>query len=354
MFFTLHPERKIGYKKLSEADLGLGETSHQTHIGLYEQKGMLSFLKNEDTTNAILIYNNYCDILPCDFDRIENPDGSFRSPKIRLGSVQENTIVRKIREFAKQNPKRNYYLIWFGLDDNELLFWLLDDASSDYVRINSFFPSEDKVYDDTQINFTSVIQFIENKINELSINLQEDLEIISQTLNISERYKSFDIEKAQKKYRETGRTGEELINIYLESQKSANQISSFEWVNKSRESGKPFDFIVYRAQNEESYIDVKSTQFKFEQPLLFSDNEINFIETLPESKYSVYRVYALREELKKFRKCCQCFDYMSNLNRKIIAFDNDVQAVSAKVRGIKIAVEPTKTAFKQISADIQL
>ena len=42
MFFTLHPERKIGYKKLSEADLGLSLDSHQTHIGLYERKNMLS------------------------------------------------------------------------------------------------------------------------------------------------------------------------------------------------------------------------------------------------------------------------------------------------------------------------
>ena len=354
MFFTLHPERKIGYKKLSEADLGFGETSHQTHIGLYEQKGMLSFLKNEDTTNAILIYNNYCDILLCDFDRIENPDGSFRSPKIRLGTVEENTIVRKIREFAAQNPNRNYYLIWFGLDDNELLFWLLDDVSSDYVKINSFFPSEDKVYDETQINFASIISFIENKINELSINLQEDLEIVSQTLNISDRYKSFDIEKAQKRYKETGRSGEELINVYLEKQKSENQISSFEWVNKSRESGKPFDFIVCSTIGDECYVDVKSTQFKFQQPLLFSDSEIDFIKTLPESKYAVYRVYALRDELKKFRKCCQCFDYMSELNQKIETFDNEVKTLFAKVRGIKIAVEPTKNAFKQISADIQL
>jgi hypothetical protein len=354
MFFTLHPERKIGYKKLSEADLGLGETSHQTHIGLYEKKGMLSFLKNEDTTNAILIYNNYCDILPCDFDRIENPDGSFRSPKIRLGAADENTIVRKIREFAAQNPNRNYYLIWFGLDDNVLLFWLLDNASSDYDKIHSFFPSEDTVYDETQINFTSVISFIENKIDELSINLQEDLEIVSQTLNISDRYKSFDIEKAQKRYKETGRSGEELINIYLEKQKSENQISSFEWVNRSRESGKPFDFIVYSTIDDECYVDVKSTQFKFEQPLLFSDNEIDFIKTLPESRYSVYRVYALRDEFKKFRKCCQCFDYMYDLNQKIIIFDNEIQKVSAKLRGIKIAVEPTEKAFKQISADIQL
>ena len=75
MFFTLHSEHKIGYKKLSDADLGLTEgSSHQTHIGLYERKNMLSFLRNEDTTTAILIYNDYFDVLKCNFERIQNPD----------------------------------------------------------------------------------------------------------------------------------------------------------------------------------------------------------------------------------------------------------------------------------------
>lgn len=354
MFFTLQSEHKIGYKKLSEADLGLNDTSHQTHIGLYGQKDMLSFLRNEDSTNAILIYNNYCDILPCDFDRIENPDGSFRSPKIRLGSADENTVVRKIREFASQNPKRTYYLIWFGLDNNELLFWLLDDSSTDYAKIKNFFPTDNTVYDEAEINFTPVINFIESKIDELSIGLQEDLEIIGQTMSISDKYKAFDVEKAQKRFKEIGRKGEELINDYLEKQKQARKIVSFEWVNKSRESGKPFDFIVCPSSSEEKFVDVKSTQFKFEQPLLFSDSEIRFIKTISESKYSVFRVYSLRDELKKFRKCCQCYDYMSNLDIKIETFSNDIQTASAKVRDIKIAIEPTKTAFRQISEDILL
>lgn len=34
MFFNIHEEKKIGLKKLSEADLGKKETSNQTDIGL--------------------------------------------------------------------------------------------------------------------------------------------------------------------------------------------------------------------------------------------------------------------------------------------------------------------------------
>ena len=34
MFFEVHSEKKIGFKKLSPNDLGLKESGHQTHIGL--------------------------------------------------------------------------------------------------------------------------------------------------------------------------------------------------------------------------------------------------------------------------------------------------------------------------------
>lgn len=355
MFFTLHSEHKIGYKKLSDADLGLTEgSSHQTHIGLYERKNMLSFLRNEDTTTAILIYNDYFDVLKCNFERIQNPDGTYRSPKISLGEKDENTVVRKMREFAKLNPKKDYYLVWFALKNNELLFWLIDNSSSDYAKLKDFFPNENTVYDTSEIIFAPLIKFIESKIDELSIGLQEDLEIISQTSTKSEKYRSIDIEKAQKRFKVTGRTGEELINEYLEMQKTEKLISEFEWVNKSRESGKPFDFVVNPATTEEKYIDVKTTQFRFEQSLMFSDGEIDFINTIDETRYAVYRVFSLREDTHKFRKCFECFNYMKNLESKISDFKKEIQSASSNVRGIKIAVPPTSWVFKQISAEILL
>lgn len=356
MFFTLHSEHKIGYKKLSDADLGLTEgSSHQTHIGLYERKNMLSFLRNEDTTTAILIYNNYFDILKCNFERIQNPDGTYRSPKISLGDKDENTVVRKMREFAKLNPKRDYYLVWFALENNELLFWLIDNSSSDYAKLKEFLPTENTVYDTSEIMFAPLIKFIESKIDELSIGLQEDLEIASQTSAKSEKYRTLDIEKAQERFKITGRTGEELINEYLEMQKSKNKISDFEWVNKNSESGKPFDFVINpAAAGEEKYIDVKTTQFKFEQPLMFSDGEIDFINTIDETRYSVYRVFSLREDTHKFRECFECFDYMKNLEAKIFNFKTEIQSTASNVRGIKLAVPPTSLVFKQISADILL
>ncbi|MCH5178080.1 MAG: DUF3883 domain-containing protein [Prevotellaceae bacterium] len=348
MFFTINSERKIGYKKLSRADLGLSPTSHQTHIGLYEN--MLDFLDNADTTTAMLIYGNYCDILNCDFDRIENPDGSYRSPKIRKGTTGGNTIVKQIRTFATANPQRNYFLIWFGLDNNELLFWLIDDTSNDYLQISSYLPRTNKVYDASQIDFSILLFYIEDKINKVSIKIQQELEITAQTgVNISKRrYKPIDIEKAQNRYKETGRKGEELINEYLGHQQRQSLIHSFTWENKNRESGKPFDFIINPGRGDEQYIDVKSTLYKFEQPLIFSNGEIHFIQSVANEKYSVFRVYDMNNIKSKLRICKSCLQYMRMLDGTIISFQKEMAIAAANVQEMKIAIKPNNTTFGNI------
>ena len=59
-FFRLHPEKRIGLKKLTDADLGLSNSSRQTHIGLYE--GVLEYLEDSDVIKkGLLVYkNNTC------------------------------------------------------------------------------------------------------------------------------------------------------------------------------------------------------------------------------------------------------------------------------------------------------
>ena len=61
MFFTIHNEQKIGYKCLTDADLGRRHTSHQTHIGLFDD--VLTFLPNNaELDDAMLIYKHKCAI----------------------------------------------------------------------------------------------------------------------------------------------------------------------------------------------------------------------------------------------------------------------------------------------------
>ena len=95
-FFKLHDEKTIGYKVLTYADLGLSKSSSQTHIGLYNQ--VLSYLKNNSVLpgSAILIYKSCSENLDLYFDRIKSDDGSFRSPKIRMGEGK-NTVTYSLK-----------------------------------------------------------------------------------------------------------------------------------------------------------------------------------------------------------------------------------------------------------------
>ena len=67
MFFFFDIEKRIGLKKLSNADLGFGGTSRQTHIGLYGD--VLKFLGNNVITTGMLIYGHSC-ISPWQYNHV--------------------------------------------------------------------------------------------------------------------------------------------------------------------------------------------------------------------------------------------------------------------------------------------
>jgi hypothetical protein len=132
-----HKNAVIGIKKLSEADLGLSNNSHQTHIGLFENTLTcidelhlidLCYLVTEKDNKKLL----------CLLDYIENPDGTFRSPKIRKGANEEltfegqdlNSVVREIRIVADKNGgNKDWYLLWFATDNQHLVFVLFEFRS---------------------------------------------------------------------------------------------------------------------------------------------------------------------------------------------------------------------------------
>ena len=144
MFFEVHSEKKIGIKKLSLNDLGLKETGHQTHIGLYQH--VLDFLPdNHIEKAAILIYDDYCEILNCDYGKISRSTGKIEAPNIKSGSRNEMTIVNQIRTFASKKQGCEWYLVWFGLQSEELVFWLIASDSTDYQCARKIFPTPNKV-----------------------------------------------------------------------------------------------------------------------------------------------------------------------------------------------------------------
>ena len=132
-----HKNAVIGLKKLSEADLGTSDKSNQTHIGLFE-----STLNCIDDLHLIdlcyFVTQNKTKKLLCLLDYIENPDGTFRSPKIRKGSILElsfqgreiNSVVREIRKIVHETGlDKKWYLLWFVTDRQCLVFVLFEYRS---------------------------------------------------------------------------------------------------------------------------------------------------------------------------------------------------------------------------------
>lgn len=347
-FFFFNDEKRIGFKKLTLPDLGLSETSHQSHIGLYE--GVLEFLDDSDVVkSAMLVYESYCNVLDCSFDRIKNPDGSYRSPKIRIGQDSNNSVVSKIREFAKSSPNEDWYLAWIGLESKELVFWLIKSNTKDYAIARKFFQQDNIVLREDSPTYSEAKDYLLNRINFVSVNVQKDIEIRSLIGDVKNRYKRKDLENAERQYKQIGLDGESLVAQFLEKEKAAKRIKSFVWENKSSESGLPFDFII----DNTLFIDVKSTKFDFEQFLFYSNQEIDFAASQDKSRYAVYRVYDMRIEQKKLIICNNCQTYMKSVQQPIVQFKDAIKAQQALMQSIKMGIKPS-ICFNTFSNPITL
>lgn len=132
---TLYKEYSIGVKKLSDAELNRDNSpSGQTHIGLSEK--VLTYLPNTPLLqDGILVVNQSCSFVECAFSKI----GNKRSTKI---DSQTNTpvksVVKQIRNIAS-NDKVDWYLVWFALENQTPVFWLLNNNSEDYSGLEDIF-----------------------------------------------------------------------------------------------------------------------------------------------------------------------------------------------------------------------
>ena len=351
-FFFFDVEKRIGIKKLTNADLGISSTSNQTHIGLYDN--VLTFLDDSDVVkDAILIYGNSCEVLDCIFDRIQNPDGSFRSPKIRKGN-DGNSIVEKIRSIASVDKNADWYLVWSAMESKQIFFWLFNNSSDDFFSVEKVFPKLSTVLTDEDASYSEAKNLLEQKINGTSIDIQKDIEIVSQIGRLNPKYKWKDIEKAQQLFNKIGREGESLIAEYLEKEKTAKRIISYRWMNKNYETGDPFDFIIDESLSSEKFIDVKSTRFDFNQHIFFSDSEVKFINDLSkDDKYSVFRLFDMDKEVKTLKICNDCMLYMGSIHNDIQDFSSVMTKRQALLQSIKFGVRPND-CFKSIKEPIIL
>lgn len=225
-----------------------------------------------------------------------------------------------------------------GLENKDLVFWLINNKSNDYDIIKDLVGSNTHIITDTDEAYNCIKNLMVNKINHSSIDIQKEIEIISQTGVQSKKYKPFDLEKAKRNFALVGKKGEELINEYLEQLKSLHKVETFKWMNKSRESGLPYDFIL----NQVHYIDVKSTRFDFLQNIVFSNQEIVFVNQLnSNSTYSVYRIFGLTDTNANLKICTQCMPYMKKLNQNIKTFNDAIILNKTQLLGLNVAVCPT-------------
>lgn len=341
MIFKVHNENIFGVKKLTDADLGHNE-GHQTHIGLYE--GILTYLSNEDEINeSYLIYKNKCERLDCYFDRIKNPDGTFRSPKIRTGET--DSIVKRIREYALQTDTE-LYLMWFSLDNKELLFLLFEKDSEDF----KFLYNTGVIRGKFQFS-QDILNYVFSRFNQTNENILVELELNSQGVQSRRTYRRIDIDRANEVFRQTGRIGEELICKYLDQLRHKSEIIDFSWMNQSRESGLPYDFKIIQNNNMERFVDVKTTRFSFDSPLVFSSQETSFISHEP-ILYSVYRTYNIANREPKLRICDNSKDKMKLINEDYSTYSSICQSHGYRVQS-SFLVLPTDPMFN-FSQDILL
>ena len=356
MLFEIHKEGKIAYKRLSNADLKRGR-SHQTHIGLSVDS--LTFMPDNKTEySAMLIYKDYCDILSCEIAKIHRASGRYDAPKISMGKSRSNNVVYKIREVAKTSPDEVFYLLWVGLDSLTPLFFLIEEGTSDYLALNYYCDfatvgdTEIRILDYGHVQFAPIIKYLKGKIADVSQSLQKDLELSVEVENNDPKFKDADVKKAQSYIAQLGKEGELMVNDYLEHLKFEGGVSEFEWINKSAEQGKPYDFFIKYAKGEEQWIDVKTTEHEFGQAVIVSKNEIKFITKKRSVEYAIFRVYSKVELQAKLRVCSGCLKYIKKLYRDIDYMTQSMSDYRAAMVNYKIAFEPCELAFNSISDEI--
>ena len=342
--FRLHPENRIGYKKLSDADLGLSTKSHQTHFGLFDD--ILTFLPNSiDIPDAIFLFEDEHIKVNVSFDRIMNPDGSYRSPKIKKGASSQTSLLSLIRNHA-QNASADFewFLFWFGLENEQPVFFLVRSGSEDYVELlkNGIDLTVRRGrITDSDYQFDSLLRMLETKINLMRISEAKklELEILSGNVPDFSKYRPKDYDAARLQCAEIGRKGEEIVDQYLSSLVDEGKLKSYTWMNKIAESYYPYDFeYVADVGSEKCFIEVKTTGYSFNQHMIFSGQEIGFGST-NRNCYDIFRIYKSESGQFLMRVCKKVDKLFDSLKDELMLFEDNTIPY-AGVQSVKLSVDP--------------
>ena len=356
MLFDFHKEHKFSVKRLSNADLKRSVKTNQTHIGLSNHS--LTYLQNNKKEySAMLIYGSFCDILKCEVGRIRRKNGTYDAPNVKSNGRNPDTVVKRIREFASNAPSSIFYLFWFGLDIETPVFWLICEGTTDYDELCKIYDIDTikdravKTFDDIDSDYPAILAYAKNKLDNVSSDLQRQLIQAAET-DDGTKFKPNAIKKAKAYIREIGRKGESIINDYLEQQKLAGSISDYVWENKAHERSLPYDFLITFPDGKQQWVDVKTTEKEFDQPVFISNNELNFIAEKTNAEYSIYRVYSMIGSIAHLKICSNCLKYIKKMQRDINYMTQSMSDYQAKMMDYKIAFTPSSNCFGLISNDV--
>ena len=168
----------IGIKKIRESEIG-NKSSHATHIGLFENiftnRQKHQILK----CNIHFARNIYKTVGFIDF--IERQDGSLNAPKLRKGTEEDiyeiagityDSAFVKLQEiFHSMKDEQNWYIIFQQNNKDELDFYLMAEASHEFILLNSIFEDSFKRKEITQDNnkYEEIVSYINLSFKNSSI-----------------------------------------------------------------------------------------------------------------------------------------------------------------------------------------
>lgn len=261
-------------------------------------------------------------------------------------------MVSVIRDIVDNSEDNQWFLIWFALKNEKVVFSLFNKSSKVYEYISglglNLEHSASAIKDFTLVK--SIVEYVKPKTDGKStsvIDELKDLEINSQIggIGFSKKLKGYDIEKANANFIRIGRNGEELINEFLKKKVLINEILHFTWYNEEKESGLPYDFSIENHNGNIVYLDVKTTKFDFSQKIIFSSQEIDFITNYAKN-YSIYRVYNGADNLPYVRICDDCKSIANKINALTNEYRNSLSQADAYLQNAKLAISPESKNLK--------
>ena len=182
-------------------------------------------------------------------------------------------------------------------------------------------------------------------VNVSGVDYAEELELMALTEKKKGRsVRKYNFVKAQARSAKIGYEGERLIDLFFENQKQSGRIADYTWMNKDGESGLAYDFEVNRLDGGTFYLDVKTTDYRFEQKMIFSSQEIEFASDYRDNYY-VYRVYCDEDGARFLKICCDANGLFRTINSTTTEYKAAVDEF-AHVQTVKLAVSPIHSCFE--------